>query len=130
MTVFATDIKISFVEINEGIEEEYLISRLFDLYGRLLSRSQADALLAVYNFDLSLSEAAENEGISRQAVHTALRSACRALKKYETALHLKQRFENISSELDKIRSMSEANMDILSSCDKIEEEIWGKSGSF
>lgn len=44
------------------------ISSLLDIYGRFLSEKQRTLAEHYYNEDLSLSEIAENEGITRQAV--------------------------------------------------------------
>jgi len=44
------------------------ISSLLDIYGRFLSEKQKNLTEYYYNDDLSLSEIAENEGITRQAV--------------------------------------------------------------
>lgn len=44
------------------------ISSLLDIYGRFLSEKQKSLTEYYYNDDLSLSEIAENEGITRQAV--------------------------------------------------------------
>ena len=43
------------------------IAVLLDLYGDMLTEKQRDFLGYYYNDDLSLSEIAENEGITRQA---------------------------------------------------------------
>lgn len=44
------------------------ISSLLDIYGRFLSEKQRTLTEYYYNDDLSLSEIAENEGITRQGV--------------------------------------------------------------
>ena len=44
------------------------ISSLLDIYGRFLSEKQKTLTEYYYNDDLSLSEIAENEGITRQGV--------------------------------------------------------------
>ena len=44
------------------------ISILLDLYGETLTEKQRSYLDCYYNNDLSLSEIAENEGITRQGV--------------------------------------------------------------
>ena len=59
---------------------------LLDIYGELLPQSQREALDMRYNADLSLSEIAEREGISRQGVRDSLRKAEVQLQEYENAL--------------------------------------------
>ena len=55
------------------------ISVLLDRYGPILSEKQFRILDGYYNNDLSLSEIAENEGITRQGV-------CDTIKRCETQL--------------------------------------------
>ena len=50
-------------------------SILLDHYGSVLTERQRSILTEYYDEDLSLSEIAENFGISRQALHDALRKA-------------------------------------------------------
>ena len=56
------------------------ISVLLDRYGPILSEKQFRILDGYYNNDLSLSEIAENEGITRQGV-------CDTIKRCETQLN-------------------------------------------
>lgn len=58
-------------------------SLLLDYYGELLTSRQRELCELSFNQDLSLSEIAENTGISRQAVHDALRRAESALTGFE-----------------------------------------------
>lgn len=51
------------------------IAVLLDLYGDMLTEKQRDFLGYYYNDDLSLSEIAENEGITRQGVRDAIKRA-------------------------------------------------------
>ncbi|NLN54813.1 MAG: DNA-binding protein [Clostridiales bacterium] len=53
-------------------EKRSEISLLFDFYSPLLSERQREAIDLYYNNDLSLSEIAENLGITRQGVRNAL----------------------------------------------------------
>ena len=77
---------------------------LYDFYGELLTEHQRKIYEdAVYN-DLSLSEIAEMQGISRQGVHDLIRRCNRILGDYESKLHLIKRFDEIK---DKVRQMNE-----------------------
>ena len=51
------------------------ISLLLDFYGEMLTEKQRDMVDYYYNDDLSLSEIAENEGITRQGVRDAIKRA-------------------------------------------------------
>ena len=76
----------------------YEQTMLFDFYGELLTEHQRRVYEdAVYN-DLSLSEIAEEQGISRQGVHDLIRRCDRILQDYESKLHLVERFARRSEE--------------------------------
>ena len=59
------------------------ISALLDFYGPFLSEKQRNLLHHYYNEDLSLSEIAENEQITRQGVRDLIKRGELQLKKYE-----------------------------------------------
>ena len=64
------------------------ISMLYDFYGELLNASQQQVVELYVNEDLSLSEASEILGISRQGVRDSLNRAERKLQDYESKLGL------------------------------------------
>ena len=70
----------------EKIVEQAL---LFDFYGELLTKHQKQIYEDVVLNDLSLSEAAENYGITRQGVHDLIKRCNRILKGYEEKLDRK-----------------------------------------
>lgn len=70
------------------MEKNLEISRLLDLYGSLLNEKQRNTLVCYYEEDLSLSEIAQNEGISRQGVSDSIRRAEQQLVSFEEKLHL------------------------------------------
>ena len=59
------------------------ISSLLDIYGRFLSDKQKTLAEYYYNDDLSLSEIAENEGITRQGVCDNIKRAEAKLLSWE-----------------------------------------------
>lgn len=65
---------------------------LVDFYGPLLTEKQRNVWDLHYQQDLSLSEIAEVEHISRQAIHDLLKRTERILTEYEDKLGLVQRF--------------------------------------
>ena len=62
------------------------ISVLCQIYGKLLTEKQLNIMDNYYNLDLSLSEIAENEGITRQAVRDIIKKGERKLFEYEEKL--------------------------------------------
>ncbi len=75
---------------------------LLDLYGDMLTEKQRDFLGYYYNEDLSLSEIAENEGITRQGVRDAIKRAEAQLFDMESKLCLVSKFEEIRNGLTEI----------------------------
>lgn len=66
---------------------------LYDFYGELLTKHQRHIYEEVAFHDLSLSEIAEEEGISRQGVHDLVKRCDRILEDYENKLHLAEKFQ-------------------------------------
>lgn len=84
------------------------ISYLLDFYGEMLTRKQHDFLIYYYDEDLSLSEIAENEGITRQGVRDAVKRAENQLYEMEKSLGFAKRFTEMKKGLDEIRQCAEA----------------------
>ena len=63
--------------------EELELSLLLDYYGDLLTEKQRTCFELYYNQDLSLSEIAQEAGISRQGVHDSLTRARATLQAME-----------------------------------------------
>ena len=82
---------------------------LYDFYGELLTGHQRRIYAdAVYN-DLSLSEIAEENGISRQGAHDLLKRCDRILAGYESKLHLVEKFTHIRRKAEEIERLSAAD---------------------
>ena len=75
-------------------------SLLYDFYGQLLPKRQRQVTELYHEENLSLSEIAEEFGISRQGVHDALRNGEKAPNEYEEKLGLVEKFQR-SSDADK-----------------------------
>ena len=61
---------------------------LYDFYGELLTAHQRRIYEDVILNDYSLSEVADELGISRQGVHDNIKRCNKALEEYEDKLHL------------------------------------------
>ncbi len=66
---------------------------LYDFYGELLTERQRHIYEDVVFNDLSLSEIAREEGISRQGVHDLVRRCDKILEEYEEKLRLVKKFQ-------------------------------------
>ena len=75
---------------------------LLDFYGEMLTPKQRDFIDFYYNDDLSLSEIAENIGITRQGVRDAIKRAESQLTEMEERLGFVARFESFNAGLAKI----------------------------
>ncbi len=78
------------------------ITMLLDLYGEALTTKQRDYLNFYYNDDLSLSEIAENEGITRQGVRDAIKRAEAVLNNMESKLKFSEKLQKVQDGLDNI----------------------------
>lgn len=61
--------------------------RLWDAYSKLLTPTQQEITNLYFNLDLTLSEIAEQKGISRQAVSDCMNGCKKQLAEYEEKLH-------------------------------------------
>ena len=104
----------------------FMQSMLLDFYGDLLTDKQRECFSLYYNEDLSLSEIAEQRGISRQGVWDNIRHAEAALREIEEKTGLIARFEQTKAALLRLREQLSALVqtpDISSAVQKIDELI-------
>ena len=80
-------------ENRHSIEERVELSLLDDFYGALLKENQRRMFEASILDDYNLAEIAEDENITRQGVHDAIKRACKQLREYEQKLGLVEKFE-------------------------------------
>lgn len=83
------------------------VAYLLDFYGEMLTQKQRDFIDLYYNEDLSLSEIAENEGISRQGVRDAIKRAEVQLFDMESKLHLAANFADLTENLKEIKECAD-----------------------
>ena len=89
------------------------IGMLCDIYGKLLTKRQYNILNDYANGDLSLTEIAENNNITRQAVNDIVKKGESKLLEYEQKLGImkktinqEQTIQNVLSQISKITSDS------------------------
>ncbi len=72
-------------------------SALLDVYGDMLTEKQRDMLDLYYNSDLSLSEIAQDEGISRQGVRDSIKRGEEALLEMDEKIGVMDIVENCNT---------------------------------
>lgn len=78
-------------------QKDMRLALLLDYYGDLLGEQRRLIMEMYYYEDLSLSEIAENTGITRQAVRDSIKKGEAELHRLEDALHLADRMNEIQS---------------------------------
>ena len=106
-------------------------SLLYDFYGALLTEKQRQVMALYHEENLSLSEIAQEYGVSRQAIHDTLKKAEVTLEDYEAKLKLidklvktEEAVSKIETEIDSLEN-SVKDRKILASLDKIKAVIRG-----
>ena len=80
-------------------EQRMRFVRLYDIYGGLLTDKQQNCMEMHFYNDLSLSEIADEYGVSRQAIYDLIKRAGQILERYEDRLKLLERDEENSDML-------------------------------
>ncbi|GAA6324192.1 MULTISPECIES: YlxM family DNA-binding protein [Fusobacterium] len=83
------------MELDEFLE----VSTLLDYYKNLLSDKQREYLINHFEDDLSLSEIAKNNDVSRQAVYDNIKRGIKLLKDYEEKLGFHEKEKQVYQEL-------------------------------
>lgn len=78
---------------------------LYDFYGELLTEHQRQVYEDVVLHDLSLSEIAKEQGITRQGVHDLVRRCDRILEEYERKLRLVEKFQATKELAGRVESL-------------------------
>ncbi len=111
------------------MEKNVKISMLNEIYGKLLTQKQSEMINDYYNQDLSLSEIAENNEITRQAVRDILKKGEKKLFEYEEklmfmkrTLNQEKKIEKVLSELTKIEK-NDSDKEIASILENIKKEL-------
>ena len=78
-------------------------SILFDYYGELFTQKQKEYFTDYYFNNLTLQEIADNNSVSKNAIHKNIKDITQKLDYYESKLHLysnKQKIKEIINNLD------------------------------
>ena len=96
---------------------------LYDFYGELLTEHQQKIYEDVVFNDISCSEVAENQGISRQGVHDLIKRCGHILDDYETKLHLVERFVSLKEKVEAIRMAADDPEEVRKISDELLKEL-------
>ena len=88
-------------------EKNMRLTCLIDFYGEALDERTRCILKAYYEDDLSLSEIAQDEGISRQGVRHIIKKGEEQLDFFEEKLLLAARFQELSRAAEKLAKIKE-----------------------
>ena len=94
-------------------EKDLRVSVLLDYYAPMLTDKQRDVIDLYYNEDLSLSEIAEHEGITRQGVRDSIKRGEQTLYEMEEKFRLAERSEKYGSMMERIAELAEG---IITDC--------------
>lgn len=103
-------------------EKNLGIGYLLDFYGDILPERRRDIMELYYNDDLSLSEIAEQMGITRQAVRETVKKTEADLLFYEEKLGLLRRFTEAQTHANRAIALCEEAGEPVS--DELRREIY------
>ncbi len=104
------------------MEKKERLNLLYDFYGELLNENQRTVFEDYIENDLSLSEIAEERGISRQGVHDMVKRLEKTLEGHEEKLHLLRRFQDIKEDVASLKGKTK-DPEILKSLDDIIDKL-------
>ena len=89
------------------MEKNYEISELLDFYGAVLTEKQREVIEQYYNDDLSLSEIADNFGITRQGVRDAIKRGEASLLELEAQMGVAKRYRTVQNALTQLAGLAQ-----------------------
>ena len=77
-----------------------LYTKLFDCYGELLTEKEQDVFIFYYFDNLSMQEIADNNRVSKSAIHKTLQSGIEKLEVYERILKINKKNDMLNNALE------------------------------
>ncbi len=112
------------------MEKIYRQVLLYDFYGELLTEHQKAIYEDAVCNDMSLSEIAQQHGISRQGVHDLIKRCDKILQDYENKLHLMDKYMDAGERLKQIVELCKADEPESERLQKIEVIAGELAGDF
>lgn len=91
----------------DSLDKLYELSLLYDFYGELLKESHKQMFEDYVLNNFSLSEIAEERGISRQGVHDSVKRTSKQLLEYEKKLGLLEKFRRTKEKVCQIQKLAQ-----------------------
>ena len=95
------------------MEDIIKLGKLYDFYGELLTDHQKEIYEDLVYNDLSISEIAQDHGISRQGAHDLIKRINNILSNYEKKLGLVSRFDSIKQQVESIDKLTKEEKDLI-----------------
>lgn len=92
----------------ETLDKIVELSLLYDFYGALLKEHKRKIFEDYILNDYSLSEIAQEEGISRQGVHDIVKRCSKELYEYEEKLSLMKKFQRTKERISQIHTIAKS----------------------
>jgi len=107
------------------LEKLNKINELYDVYKALLTKKQREYVELYYHEDLSLSEIADEMGVSRTAVHDNIRRTEKLLLGYEEKLEIYEKDRKRRGFYDKIKRCTDVQevLELIAQLEAVEQEM-------
>ena len=92
--------------MTDNLSDKIHVALLYDFYGELLNERQREIMESRLYDDLTLTEIAETEGVTKQAVSDMIRKCEAKLSEYEDRLKLLEKFLVIRQKAEEIVKLS------------------------
>ena len=89
--------------MSKNLEMSYLL----DFYGNVLTEKQRDMMQQYYHMDLSLSEIADNFGITRQGVRDSIKRGENILSELEEQVGFAEKYKLLMDGIGKIKTYAQ-----------------------
>ena len=95
------------------MEDIIKLGKLYDFYGELLTDHQKEIYEDLVYNDLSVSEIAQDHGISRQGAHDLIKRINNILSNYEEKLGLVSRFDRIKQQVERNDKLTKEEKELI-----------------
>ena len=99
------------------------LAGLYDIYGELIKENSRDIFADYVLENLSLSEIAEDRGISRQGVYDSVVRTAKKLEEFEEKLGLHDRYEKLEAETEIVGEKLEKLIEMMDNDDASDEQM-------